>query len=310
MIPAQFVDRLRLLFSTDDLGFTLDSFSSPELLSIRINPFKSSLNEISSIFKAEGVLLHPVPWSEDVFVLENIPRDVLSRHALVSAGKIYQQSLASMIPAVILSAGPGEHVLDACAAPGSKTTQVAAMMKGQGTLIAVEAVKARFFRLRSVVELLGALNVSCKLCDIRRFKAGDDILFDRILVDAPCSSEGRFRADDPKSTGYWSLRKIKEMSFKQKGILMSASRLLKSGGVLVYATCTFAPEENEEVIDWFLRKSEGAFVLEPIELTGVPRTPCVTQWGRNAFSPEVMKCWRVKPDKKYTGFFVAKLRRA
>ncbi len=309
MISPQFLDRLRLLFSVDELEPVLASFSSPEVLSIRINPLKSSCDEIKAVFQAEGVMMEPASWASDVFILKGIARDVLSRHVLVGAGKIYQQNLSSMVPAIVLGPQPGEYVLDACAAPGSKTTQMAGMMKAQGDLVAVEAVKSRFFRLKSVVELLGASNVVCKFCDIRRFKASDDRLFDRILVDAPCSSEGRFRQDNPKSTAYWSLRKVKEMSFKQKGILMSASRLLKPGGVLVYATCTFSPEENEEVVDWFLRKDAGQFSIEEITLSGVPRVACVARWGRDAYAADVMKCLRVRPDNIYGGFFIAKLKR-
>ena len=144
---------------------------------------------------------------------------------------------------------------------------------------------------------------------MRRFRSADGDLFDRVLVDAPCSSEGRFRVDDQETTAYWRVRKIKEMSFKQKGILMSASRLLKPGGVLVYSTCTFAPEENEEVVDWFLRKSGRNFQLQDVDIDGVPRLPCLTAWGRDVFDADVMKCLRVKPDEKYTGFFVAKFKK-
>ncbi|MFH0754663.1 MAG: RsmB/NOP family class I SAM-dependent RNA methyltransferase [Candidatus Omnitrophota bacterium] len=310
MIPPAFVDRLKLLYSEDDLKVILDSFSSSvEALPIRINSLKSSIDEVERVFKVEGVGMVPVLWAPDVFILKNIHKDVLSRHELVSNGKIYQQALSSMMPVIVLDPKPGEYILDACAAPGSKTTQLSAMMQAKGHLVAVEAVKARFFRLKAVVDLLGAVNVSCKLCDVRRFRPLDDILFDRILVDAPCSSEGRFKSDDSKSTGYWSVRKIKEMSFKQKGILMSASRLLKPGGVLVYATCTFAPEENEEVVDWFLRKSEGLFSLEEVSLPGILRLPGVLRWGRDEYAKDIMKCWRVKPDQMYTGFFIAKLRK-
>jgi 16S rRNA (cytosine1407-C5)-methyltransferase len=170
-------------------------------------------------------------------------------------------------------------------------------------------VTGRFFRLKSVCGLLGATVVTCKLCDTRRFRPADGELFDKVLVDAPCSSEGRFKADDPDSVAYWSLRKVKEMSYKQKGILMSASRLVKPGGVLVYATCTFSPEENEEVVDWFLRKSEGQFCAEDAGIDGVPRLPCLTTWGKDVYHEDVLKCLRVNPDQTYTGFFVAKFKK-
>ena len=307
--PAVFFERLKLIIPQENLEAVVGSFSCPDILSIRINPLKAVPQEVISRLETEGVVLEPLQWYPLAYIVRGIARDALSRHPLVSEGKIYQQGLSSMIPAIVLDARPGDRVLDACAAPGSKTTQIAGMMSNQGVMVAVEAVKGRFFRLKSVCELLGATSVICKLCDTRRFRPSDGELFDRVLVDAPCSSEGRFKADDPESVAYWSLRKIKEMSYKQKGILMSASRLLKTGGILVYATCTFSPEENEEVVDWFLRKSEGAFVVEDAGVPGVPRLPCLTQWGKAEYHPDVMICLRVKPDQTYAGFFVAKLRR-
>lgn len=261
------------------------------------------------VLKWRGAALGPVPWCPHAYMVRGMAREVLSHHPLADEGKIYQQAISSMIPAVILDARPGERVLDACAAPGSKTTQIAAMMRNEGQIIAVEAVKGRFFRLKSVCGLLGATAVVCKLCDARRFRPSDGELFDKVLVDAPCSSEGRFKADNPDSVLYWSLRKIREMSYKQKGILMSVSRLVRPGGILVYATCTFAPEENEEVVDWFLRKSEGFFDLEDAGVEGIPRLPCLTRWGKNVYHEDVMKCLRVRPDQAFTGFFVAKFKK-
>ena len=309
MIPAVFLERLSLIVPPEDLSGVLHTFSVKEAFILRVNPLKGEAEATLRRLAEEGVSLAAVPWCGDAWIVGAETVEAMSRHPLFDEGKIYRQSLSSLIPAVLLGAFPGERVLDACAAPGSKATQIAAMMRPEGEVVAVEAVKARFFRLRSVCALLGAATVACKLCDVRRLRLPDNMFFDRVLVDAPCSSEGRFRADDPESYAYWSPRKVKEMSYKQKGILMSAARLLKPGGCLVYATCTFAPEENEEVVDWFLNKSEGAFVLEDAGLPGVPRLPAVTRWGRDAFSPDMAMCLRVKPDHLYTGFFVAKLRK-
>lgn len=310
MIPSAFLERLRSIVPRQDAEAVIQTFSCPDILSIRVNPLKVSAEEIVLSLGKEGASLDPVSWCPQAFIVRGMTREALSHHPLAAEGKIYQQALSSMIPAVVLAAQPGERVLDACAAPGSKTTQIAGMMYNKGTLIAVEAVKGRFFRLKSVCELLGADIVTCKLCDVRRFRPADGNLFDRVLVDAPCSSEGRFKADDPDTTAYWSLRKVREMSYKQKGILMSASRLVKPGGVLVYATCTFAPEENEEVIDWFLRKSGDLFSVEEAGIEHIPRLPCLTQGPRDAYHRDVVKCLRVRPDQQYTGFFVAKLRRS
>jgi tRNA (cytosine49-C5)-methyltransferase len=309
LIPSAFIERLRSIVPPQHIDKIIASFSLTEQQSIRINSLKNVPEQTRRALESDGFSLETVPWSFDAFVLKDILPQAISRHPLACDGHIYQQNLSSMLPVILLDPKPGEYVLDACAAPGSKTTQMAALMGNVGEIIAVEAVKARFFRLKAVCALLGVTNVTAKLCDVRRFHPSNDKLFDKVLVDAPCSSEGRFRADDPKSVGYWSLRKIKEMSFKQKGILMSASRLLKPGGALVYSTCTFAPEENEEVVDWFLKKSKGEFALEPSAIDGVPSLPAITAWGRAVFIPEMDKCLRVKPSGPYSGFFLAKFTR-
>ena len=309
MIPADFLERLKRIIPQHEFEAIVQSFSLPDVLSIRINPLKDGVEEVFSRLEMEGALLDPVPWCAHAYTVRGMSREALSHHPLAAEGRIYQQALSSMIPAVVLDPHPGERVLDACAAPGSKTTQIAGMMHNQGNLVAVESVKGRFFRLRSVCNLLGASVVTSKLCDTRRFRAPDGLLFDKVLVDAPCSSEGRFKANDPDSIAYWSTHKIKEMSYKQKGVLLSASRLVKPQGDLVYATCTFSPEENEEVVDWFLRKSKGTFKVIDAGISGVPRLPCLTQWGKDEFSSDVLKCLRVTPDKTYTGFFVAKFKK-
>ncbi len=309
MIPPEFIERLRLIVPGEDIEGVMSGFSLQDALTIRVNPLKTATLDLLSPFREMGAELEPVDWCPSAFIISGLAHAEISHHPLAGQGKIYQQSLSSLIPAIILDPRPGESVLDACAAPGSKTAQMSAMMKNEGVIVAVEAVRSRFFRLKAVCELMGAGNVTSKLCDIRRFRSPEGMMFERVLVDAPCSSEGRFKEQDPDSVSYWSLRKIKEMSYKQKGILMSASRHLKPAGTLVYSTCTFAPEENEEVVDWFLRKSEGLFTLEDIALAGVPAYPCVTHWGRAVFDPQVRKCLRVKPVRGYSGFFVAKFRR-
>jgi 16S rRNA (cytosine1407-C5)-methyltransferase len=227
---------------------------------------------------------------------------------LINDGFLYRQSLSSMLPALILAPCPGERVLDMCAAPGSKTTQMAAMMNNEGEIVAVEAIHQRSYKLRSVVEKMGAGNVSLKLTDARQFRSHQ--LFDRILVDAPCSSEGRFKVREPKTFAYWSPRKIREMARKQKGLLLSASRLLKPGGVMVYSTCTFAPEENEGAVDWLMRKTQGALDVEAVDLKDIPRYPCLPEWRGKVFDSRVQKCLRVLPEDGMEGFFITKFVKA
>ena len=177
-------------------------------------------------------------------------------------------------------------------------------MRNEGEIVAVEAIRGRYYKLKSVVAQMDATNVALKLTDARRFRS--PTLFDRILVDAPCSSEGRFRMSDPDTCAYWSPRKIKEMVRKQRGLLLHASRLLKPGGTLVYATCTFAPEENEGVVDWLLRKTEGRLSLEPVDFVGIPSYPSLEGWLERKFDHRVKNCFRIFPGAEMEGFFIAR----
>ena len=259
----------------------LDHFGKPALYThFRVNTLKASIQDIHDQLKDAGVPFELVNWyTPALSVPVAYAREVLDS-SLVTQGFLYPQGLESMQAVVALDPQPGECVLDLCAAPGSKTTQIAAHMRNEGVLVANEPVRARFYRLKTVLNITGARS-KLTMVDGRRYQARDR-LFDRVLVDASCSSEGRFKKDDPKTYAYWSLHKIKEMAHKQKGLLLNASRLVKPGGVLVYSTCTFAVEENEEVLEWFLRKASG-FTLE--------------------------KQTRILPDSHMEGFFIAKLRK-
>lgn len=277
-LPPLFLNRLKgILPAGTDIG---GYFKVPPQAAFRVNTLKVQPQEIARVLAQEDIPCAWVPWYGPAFT---VGRELAGRvldSELYSGGKVYAQGLSSMLPVIALDPQPGETVLDLCAAPGSKTTQIAAHMNNEGTLIANEPVRGRFYRLKAVAELLGA-RVRLTMKDGRYLR--HEAVFDRILVDAPCSSEGRFLVDDPKTYAYWSLRKIHEMAHKQKGLLLNAGRLLKPGGVLVYATCTFAPEENEAVVDWFLRKTPGEFILE--------------------------KSQRVLPDGSMEGFFLAKFTR-
>jgi NOL1/NOP2/sun family putative RNA methylase len=308
-LPSVFTDRLTRILPPSVLDLALASFDSPDVVSFRINTLKITVPVVLERLALDGLFPRPVPWIDTAFVLDVQDRPKFVMHPLTSEGAVYIQALSSMIPAVILAPHEGEVVLDACAAPGSKTSQMAMMMNNKGRIMAIEAVKSRLYKLKSVCSLLGVTNVEMKFSDTRRVKFEEEI-FDRVLVDAPCSSEGRFKSFDKKSVGYWSPHKIKEMSHKQKGILLNASRGLKAGGVLVYSTCTFAPEENEEVVDWFLRKTKMTFVLEDASIDGITCYPCLKEWNGRGYAHDVSLCTRILPREGRSGFFVAKLRRA
>jgi len=305
-LPDKFIERVRRIFPENDFERLKEEFKSPENFAVRMNVLKRDPGAIKERLQKDGLFFLTSPILEETLLFDyDLRRDVLD-HDLVGDGVLYPQSLSSQLTARVLDPRPDQRVLDLCAAPGSKTSHIAAIMKNSGGITAVDAVSKRVYKLRTVLKLLGVTNTVSRCLDGRRYR--DRQMFDRILVDAPCSAEARFQADRPKSYAFWSERKIREMSRKQKGLLLNASRLLAPGGVMVYSTCTFAPEENEAVVDWLLRKTEGKLSVESVDINGVGRLPTVKQWRKKEFNPETGKCLRICPGGGWEGFFIAKFR--
>ncbi len=299
-LPKEFAQRLELILPQRPAGI----FGPRAFSSFRINTLKISIAEAKALLTQQGLAFQMVDFCPYAVIVHAPQARRVLDSALVSGGLFYAQGLESLLPVMALDPRPHERVLDLCAAPGSKTSQIAMHMQNLGVLKANEPIRSRLYRLKAVLHMTGA-KAELASADGRRMKAFPE-LFDKILVDAPCSSEGRFRLDEPKSFAYWSVRKIKEMSHKQKGLLLNAGRLLKPGGSMVYATCTFAPEENEEVVDWFLRKTEGQFELAPVSWPGVSTYPCLTQWQKRSYDARIRQAARICPDERLEGFFIAK----
>ena len=233
---------------------------------------------------------------DDVFACAATEREQLVRHPAAASGRIYLLNPSSALAVRALAPRPGEDVLDLAAAPGGKTLLMAAAMDNSGSILAVDAVRGRYHRMRANLERCGATNVRCRLDDGRSLARALPEGFDRVLLDAPCSSEARFRAAEPKTMRHWSPRKVKEAAHKQRGLLRSAFRCLRPGGVLVYCTCAFSRRENEGVVEYLLRREDTARVV-PIEMPEV----AAAQPGL------VAGTLRVEPDRLFDGFFLARL---
>ena len=225
-------------------------------------------------------------------------------------GYYYIQEIASMLPVLALKPKPEELVLDLAAAPGSKTTQMAAEMQNTGTLIANEISLKRIKILASNAERCGSMNViitkkeGIALCN--KFQ-NQGILFDKILIDAPCSGEGTLRST-PITYKMWNINTVKKFSKIQKNMVSSAIEILKPEGEIVYSTCTHAPEENEEVVDFILKNFDN-IKIEKISLP-IKCRPGVTGWDRKEYNKNVTKSCRIYPqDNNTEGFFIAKFKR-
>lgn len=344
-LPPDFLDRLKLIVGSS-LFLQIEKTFVERPTTFRVNTLKhlstlapehlnTLLTEVKEVLSTQGFKVKVVPWYKGAFILQNKSKRELTDLEMYTQGKIYIQSLASMIPPLILDPQPGEKVLDLTAAPGSKTSQIAMMMSRQGELMANDNNKVRFFKLKHNMELLGVLdnNVAQDFFDRRslgeggspdtdwkftlRMEDGSRLCgeyqnyFDKILLDAPCSAEARFVAGDPKTYGYWSEKKIKEMAYKQRKLLFSAWYALKPGGTLVYSTCTFAPEENEMQVYKLLERFENAEMQNISSLlTGLKTLPAVLEWKGKKLHLDVKKTIRLFPTSEMEGFFVAKITKA
>jgi len=270
---------------------------------IRINTNKISREEIISRLQKQKWQLKQVPFYENGFIIENASDDnrigLTTEHFM---GYLYMQEVVSLLPAVVLAPQKGEVVLDVCAAPGSKTTQLSQMMCNTGLIVANDNDFLRLKPLKYNIEKCGCLNVAITNVDGRVIKGQ----FNKILLDAPCSSEGQIRKDW-KVLSRWSEDYMKSFSNLQKQLITHAFEILKPNGALVYSTCTFAPEENEEVVSYLLENFENAR-LEEIKLNDFKTSEGIAEWRGKKFSPEVKKCIRIWPHQNDTGgFFVAKI---
>jgi len=182
-------------------------------------------------------------------------------------------------------------------------------MRGEGRIVANDANRIRFYKLRSTVEHQGAFNVDLSRRRGEQFGQDSPEAFDRVLVDAPCGTEGRFYTGRASSYTYWRVGKIHEMVIKQRHLLLAGARALRPEGTLVYSTCTFAPEENEGVVHWLLEKLGGVMELEALSLPIANTMPGLPVWDHRVFDATLARTVRILPTPDMEAFFIAKFRK-
>ena len=309
LLPELFLSRLRKIIPSQKFDVIANSFTDTKPTTFRINSLKISRELVRENLERQGFRLASVSWYPDAFVLREGRLKELEKTESYLKGEIYVQNLSSMIPPLVLDPKPGERILDLTAAPGSKTTQTACLMKGEGKIVANESDRIRYEKLKANVELQAARNVELVLSFGESIGKKCPNHFDRVLLDAPCSAEGRFNARAPSSYRYWTLDKVKEMAKLQKKLFTSAVSALKSGGILVYSTCTFSPEENEGVLNEGLEKFGGQIEIEEINLSISNKMVGLVVWEGRKFHTSVKKTIRILPTSEMEGFFVARLRK-
>ena len=283
MLPVEFLKRMEKLLGEEYPAF-LESLERPRAVALRFNPLKGRQPSLPFVMQS-------VPWEPMGYYYAPEARPGL--HPLHEAGVYYLQEASAMAPVTLLDPQPGERVCDLCAAPGGKTTQIAGRMAGEGFLLCNEINPKRAKILSRNIERMGVANALVTNEHPKNLADRFEGFFDRILVDAPCSGEGMFRKEEAAVTD-WSVDTVQMCANRQKEILQSAAKLLKPGGRLVYSTCTFAPEENEQTIadflenhpdfsavemdaPWFAAGENGTFRMWPHKLFGEGHFAAVLQ---------------------------------
>lgn len=292
-------------------------------ISIRCNTLKMEPSELLKRLKNYGwSVRQPFENFPEVMIVDSgLKPGELGKTKEHLLGYYYVQEISSMLPMMALKPDAGDYVLDLCASPGSKTTQAAAMMENKGFIMANEISMGRIGILNSNLERCGVMNTivtrkeGFALCE--RLLKKSQIRFDKILVDAPCSGEGTLRKS-PKTFQMWNINMIKKIAKTQRKLAVAALRLLKVGGVMIYSTCTLAPEEDEAIVDYLVRNFDVE--VEPLldskhrkgQGLGLPLKfrSGVCEWEGEEFDSEVKKCLRLYPqDNNTDGFFVCKIRK-
>ncbi len=279
----------------------------PERLTERLKEMGQNSKEIYSIrpLKAGMAGSTPVPWMKGFYFNDSLPKELF----IIDA--------ASFVPVIALDPKPGELVLDMAAAPGMKTTLTARLMNDKGCIIACEINRMRMLRLKSNMKKFNCSICKTVRCNSARLKWNEK--FDRILLDAPCSGEGMVGKQE-KVFKTWSEKRITRLQKMQKKMIRRGFELLKEDGILIYSTCTFAPEENEEVVTWLLENNNIAKVEEILikdstdalcASTGsLKHSSGISTWKGKSF-PEHEKFIRIWPQQNNTnGMFVAKIRKS
>ena len=304
-VPAELDELMeKLLGSEKERFFSQVGESFPH--TIRFNTLKGPEEALSAFLREQGFEFEPFTDLPNVYRIRYQPYPI-GKSLSHFLGHFYVQDLASMLPPLVLDPQPGERVLDMSAAPGSKTTQMAALMENRGMILANDVVSKRLRALINNLQRMGVVNTAVVKMYGESFGNLYFETFDRILLDPACSGLGTLHKS-PEVLSWWTPQHCVRLAASQKKLLRSAVRALKPGGVLVYSTCTLTPEENEEVIQEALENLP--LELEEVNLPGLPTRPGLTAFEGKKYHPQLSRARRLYPFESHTeGFFIARLRK-
>mgnify|MGYP004536734515 CR=1 FL=1 len=274
----------------------IEGYKKQRAVTFRVNTLKSDIKTIQNKLEEEKIEYEKTPWSEEAFIIKNANEKIIRELDMYKNGEIYLQSLSSMLPPIILKPQEGADILDMAAAPGGKTTQIAALSKNKAHITACEKNKIRAERLKYNVDKQGA-NVFIMTKDARYID--DFFSFDQILLDAPCSGSGTININNNNSKNIFTQKLIERSISLQLALLKKAIKILKPGKEMVYSTCSILSCENEEILKKVLSNEKAEII--PIDFKGIEHIPVLPT--------KIEGTLNVCPNELYEGFFVAKIRK-
>lgn len=296
-MPDFLNELLNKQYNEDTINKILSGYKANRKLTLRVNTLKTNANNIKSILKKSNIDYSEVQWSPDALIIENANEKQIEELEIYKNGEIYLQSLSSMLPPMIMRPEKSEDILDMCAAPGGKTTQIAAITDNKANITACEMNTIRVERLKYNIEKQGANSVYVMQKDSRTID--DFFSFDRILLDAPCSGSGTLNINDENIFKYFTPKLIEKSAKTQLTLFKKALKILKPGKEMIYSTCSILKCENEDIITAALKGTNAKIV--PIEFQGMEQLPLLP----TTIPGTLCVC----PNELYEGFFIAKLKK-
>lgn len=279
-----------------------------DVFACRLNRLRNvSKTKVISSAEKQGIVLEPIDWYPDAFLVRSSKYDLLNTD-LVKGGVLYVQNASSYLPVLALEPKPEEIIFDACAAPAGKSSMIASLTGGDAKLWLNDGIKSRLEKIKQVQKLLGFKYEKLTCIPVQSIDKEINQQFDKILLDIQCSGEGMIDISKPFTMRFWNMNRIKKYMHMQTKALNACFRLLKPGGVLVYSTCTFAPEENEAPISNLLKNNPDA-VIQPLILNLKNARKGEKYWDDLRFNTSLSGALRILPSDGMEGFFVCRIRK-
>lgn len=307
-LPKKFLENMYKIFPSETVEEIVLGYQSNRPTTFRTNTLKTTTSKLTAMLDKLEIKYQPIDWYPDAFILLSDKKTLVDSDPYTN-GLLYIQSLSSMLPPLVLDPQENEIVLDQTAAPGSKTTQMAAMMKNTGKIIANDRHLIRLEKLKYNLKKQGVENTVVTQLQGQEIGDKHPNFFDKTLLDAPCSLEGTFKLNSPKSYANWSGSLIEALSQRQKDLLYSAYQATKPGGIIVYSTCTLEIVENEEVVNWLIKKTGNKVSIEKIALPIKEFMPGFTSGANQTFHPSLKDTVRLLPSELFEGFYLAKIKK-